>query len=440
MLHEVRLPQITLERLTDVVVLQVWLLFYAASKTSLKRSDKQDLADALNRSRRFSGRGNDIASWVWIARKNRFGLLKEFAEDTSDQQDVKKAWIRERYREILVLLDCPQGQVKPFDNNAAKPWQLKANEFFISFYEDVLRDSPKAVKKYTGFPPFIFSDPNARPFGAQDFLRAFQDFNQNELIICPACDEQRYSVSSGTVQDKYGNIIIYADIDHYLPKKYYPHLACHPYNLVPTCSTCNQRKKLDKDLLKKDSYRSNLEDIFQLYREKGLVENTYLEIDISSYPAPSKVGRLVPHANYSPRECISIMEQVYCIPSGWQQVLATLEGQLFRRLSFHLCSCGASFSLPSILDSLENYFDNLVKDWGLRMNTILEAWLLDHHIQEAKTIFNQAGQKIGNTAFLTDLENSCQPAKSETPTKLDPIEDRVRRVRQAREGRNQREN
>ncbi|MUH01143.1 hypothetical protein F7734_56315 [Scytonema sp. UIC 10036] len=71
MIHDVHLPDLTRERLTDVVVLQIWLLFYAASNSTL---DQTDCGDRLNRCPRFRGRGEKIAKWIGV--KTRIQLLK----------------------------------------------------------------------------------------------------------------------------------------------------------------------------------------------------------------------------------------------------------------------------------------------------------------------------------------------------------------------------
>jgi hypothetical protein len=164
-------------------------------------------------------------------------------------------------------------------------------------------------------------------------------------------------------------------------------------------------------------------------------DNTHLDIDVSRYPGPSIVGELIPNSAYAPRECISIMKEVYGIPDGWQQTLTTTENQLFQRLIFHLRSCGASFTFPSILKHLEDYFESIVREWGLKMNAILEAWLLNKHIDEARMAFESPSSQTYKTAFLADLDNNCRAPRNQPSTSSDPIQNRLRRVKAAKDER-----
>ena len=282
MIHNVHLPALTLERLTDVVVLQIWLLFYAASNSTL---DQIDCGDRLNRCHRFRGRGDKIARWIWQAPESRLKPLQYFAQDPTPIIDKRK-WVKRLACEAFRLLKKPNGTLEALDNKTRTPWQKVASDFLIGFYENVLREAGSPRKTNPGFPAYIFSGNNPSSFGAQDFLTAFQAANPT-LFICPACDESKYSTKAGSIK---------TDIDHYLPKSKYPHLACHPYNLVPSCPACNQRIKKTSDPLtcQKTSLgtRRKLEDIFCLYRESGLWNKTYLEVSPKSQNIPTEIGSL----------------------------------------------------------------------------------------------------------------------------------------------------
>jgi hypothetical protein len=442
MLHEVRLPQITLERLTDVVVLQIWLLFYAASKPSVGPGDQQDCADKLNNCPRFSGRGDEIAAWMWKAPKTRVEPLDKFASDLTGTQAQKKQWLQQISREIFGLLKQPSGSIEPFDEENAETWQITAANFFISFYEDILRQSSKSFslpvrssRSVVGFPPSIFSTTQAEQFGAQEFLAAFRDTNKPALTICPACDEQKYSVSAGRKFTNLGAVKIYADIDHYLPKSLYPHLACHPYNLVPSCTTCNQRKKLDNDPLESASSRNNLEDIFQLYREEGVAHNVFLEVDIDSHGTVN-LGQLQPKSGYSPRECITILREIYCIPDGWSEEAETIDERLFCRLRDHFEVNHSPFDEIQIIDWFDYFLSGRLREWGKEPYSILETWLLVAHIQETISVFDDAGNKVDNTEFLRELEANCgtqDSAISAQGLSKSNVQDRIREARSWRE-------
>jgi hypothetical protein len=64
MIHQIYLPEITRNRLTDVVALQVLLLTYAATRDTLNEAS---CAIYLDRCARFRGRGAQIAALIWRA-------------------------------------------------------------------------------------------------------------------------------------------------------------------------------------------------------------------------------------------------------------------------------------------------------------------------------------------------------------------------------------
>jgi len=436
MLHKVRLPQITRERLTDVVVLQIWLLFYAASKVSLEAEDKQDCASKLNKCPRFSGRGEDIANWIWQGKTKKFGLLKKFTEDNTGTQAEKKTWLKRLSCEAIGLLKQAKGSIEPLGENR-ESWQATAATFFIGFYEDVLRQAPKPTKNVVGFPPCLFSDPHASQFGAQEFLRAFHDKNKSKLTICPACDEASYSIYAGTVYTNTGEVKIEADIDHYLPKESYPHLACHPYNLVPTCLPCNQRKKRNKDPLSKTpSQRHNVEDIFQIYREAGLTESIYLEINLSSIRGVATISSFKSKTGYDARECISVLREIYQIPDGWQGKYETIEENLFKDLKHCFDINNSPFDSPEIIDWLDYHLSNIREKFGHQAYTILMAGLLTTYIKEAISTFDQKDRQISKTPLLEELELECGIQEQATSTRLlskPTVCSRIQRARKWRE-------
>jgi hypothetical protein len=282
-----------------------------------------DLIGALN----FQVEVVKLPPWIWKASEARLGPLKKLAEDSTVTAYHKKKGIQRLARDVFGLLKSADGSIDPFEGtergkllyqNLYKLLRGRAQAVSKNF-----SSSPKLNRSVVGFPSYIFSDPHATQFGAQEFLRLFLEENKSELTICPACDEVPYSISAGKIYINTGDKKIEADIDHYLPKTSYPHLSCHPFNLVPTCPFCNQRKKRDKDPLAKNvsgiSSRRNLNEIYQLYREEGSVNNTYLEINFSdSYKTP-QIVELIPKSGCNLREILPSIREIYQIPDGWQE-------------------------------------------------------------------------------------------------------------------------
>jgi hypothetical protein len=116
----------------------------------------------------------------------------------------------------------PIGHIDPHIRRTSSPWERAGAAFHRRFYVDLC--SP------AGLPGGVFSEPGASSFGRQDLLTAFKSTNRH-LHICAVCDETGYYTMP--------NDRIFAQIDHYLPESMFPHLACHPFNLIPICSYCN---------------------------------------------------------------------------------------------------------------------------------------------------------------------------------------------------------
>jgi len=96
-----------------------------------------------------------------------------------------------------------------------------------------------------------------------NFYSAFIEKNKH---ICPFC---------GLMQFKNPRGIRREDLDHYFHKSGFPLAAANMRNLVPTCGTCNQDYKKDKDILTDGS-------AFYPY---GTIPAIRLEIDCVAYPA-----------------------------------------------------------------------------------------------------------------------------------------------------------
>src|SRR5258708_24542212 len=258
MIHQVQPSEITCARLTDIVMLQMHFLHYAAFTPNFcKESCQTDLEDCA----RFQGRSEKIVNWIWDAPVNRRGKLQCFAQcyESTDEntqlseQQRKQAWVKRLSYEVHALSNNQDILIEEIYNEKTTPsWQKAGAEFLINFYDDLCSDAK--------LPAYLFTETGAQAFGRQAFLQEFKNANSN-LHVCAVCDESaHYTALKG---------MIYTDVDHYLPKSLYPHFSCHPYNLIPICLLCNQRMKGKKDPLARDNgQRRTLHEIFLPYQEK----------------------------------------------------------------------------------------------------------------------------------------------------------------------------
>lgn len=95
-------------------------------------------------------------------------------------------------------------------------------DLFHAFY---LRLGHRTADGWQGY--CFPSDDGWRSLSREDYAAAFQNANRNAqppLWVCPFCDGQ----------------IENPPLDHYYPKGRYPLLSCHPQNLVPICTKCNE--------------------------------------------------------------------------------------------------------------------------------------------------------------------------------------------------------
>jgi len=67
------------------------------------------------------------------------------------------------------------------------------------------------------------------------------------IKVCPYCNRSFLAVAEQK-KPKGTEDVLYFDIDHFFPKEKYPWLALSFYNLIPSCTICNQRIKGKKEL------------------------------------------------------------------------------------------------------------------------------------------------------------------------------------------------
>jgi len=308
-IHQVHLSDVTRRRLTDVVMLQLRLLRYAALTAT---PDAASCARYLDRCARFRGRGTQIAAWLWRA-PTRHRSLEAFAQGPGTE---KLQWYMRISHESLTFLRYPIGALFPHIARNATSWQRAGATFLQNFYDDL------CIR--LGLPGYIFSGSDAATFRRQELLREFVNANTH-LHVCAACDES----GSYTIVDN----SIRAGIEHYLSKSHYPHLACHPFNLLPICPLCNSFVKQEADPLGgRSARRRNLEDVCLPYREVGLGSRTYLQVRFGKAPTPTQLGPLRAREATDLRQRIAAFGAVYKIPQRWQGKVNTVGENLFRRI------------------------------------------------------------------------------------------------------------
>jgi hypothetical protein len=350
MIHALELPDITLKRLLDVVLLQMHLLFHAAEEQVI---DEKSVELYLRKKALFKSRSKEIAHWFWergttTRHEHLENFAKTYRSGTSKQeqdaeQQAKKDWCHRLLEEVAMLFSKDKDLVciKPYmeeediytsyysshsKDGKLPHWKAHAKEFLLYFYETCLEGDK-------GFPACFFSEAGAKNFGRQDLLAAFIEKNEKQEI-CAICNESQYYLQGEK---------IHAHLDHYLPKSKYPHFACHPYNLVPVCYFCNSPIKSEHDpFIDKDEVRrTSLHKETFPYHHFGLSQATYLQVKpgvkadlveiLDICPRPKLDGSLDSAAI---KEAITLQQELYHIPERWRKPGAMLKisDTLFRRM------------------------------------------------------------------------------------------------------------
>lgn len=378
MIHPVFLPDVTRKRLTDVVMLQLRLLSYAASTAVLEEAS---CARYLDRCARFRGRGSRIVAWLWRA-PGRRKPLETFAQGPTAE---KQAWSRRLAREALAFLRHPVGPLTSYVRRNAAPWQKAGAEFLLKFYDDLCTQP--------GLPGDLFSELAAPPFRRQDFLAGFVGANSH-LTVCAVCDESGYRT---VVEDS-----SIAGIEHYLPKSRYPHLACHPFNLLPICSLCNSVKR-DADLLKGPiETPRNLENVLLPYREQGLGSRTYLEVRFGGTSASTRLGQLQSRTGTDLRQRITAFGDIYKVPKRWRGQVETIGESLFRQMRRFLTGWNIARDNPlTLLGALDQLLYDLYENQGREPFAFAMTWWLAALInQEVEPATRSPSQSMPQVAAL----------------------------------------
>ena len=132
------------------------------------------------------------------------------------------------------------------------------------------------------------------------------------LHVCPACD--------GTWMEKTSTGIL-GSIDHFLPRSSYPALSVHPVNLLPICSTCNEKIKKNKDPLSEKHSRT-LPETFHSYIRPA---KDIVQVQVGSSWAIIDNGLCT-------RNQLFLFPDIFDLPGRWQQDSDEIDRVVRRRI------------------------------------------------------------------------------------------------------------
>ena len=317
MIHQVsKLPRAR-RLLTHIVALQTAVLEVAATESKDAVCDGaaffDELKAHLETKKRFGrkpGQASEVAEWVM---RKQTTLLKPLACFAAASPSQKEDFVQ-RIRHDVMLLYWPKAEsLRVAILRDADEWEKGAKDFLCAFYD---------LWSAHGFATCLFSPPLVESYTRQHFVREFEERNP-DLYLCAICDASAYR----TITDSR----LYTSVEHFFPRSIYPHLSCHPYNLIPICSSCNSFIKGEKDPMDKNT----LTDLILPYQGQGLRKLAYITLQ----PRDSwKKGlhpltiKMKPVQGVDLGRKLEAFNDLYQVEERWDSELEQIEEQAFRRM------------------------------------------------------------------------------------------------------------
>ena len=374
MIHQVQALSDDVVRLRALVELQLQLLELAATQSNV---DNASLESHLNGT--YRGNASQIAGWVG-RHGTLIGNLNTFA---AHPNTAEKIVLIDQMRVDANLLFTPAPKSLQVSYNCSSKtgsdpsWKCAASDFCLRFY-DIW-----GYSKNPGFPDYLFV---AAPMTGQmytrwDFIDGFLAAN-DALYLCAICDATAFR----TQVDSKGH----TGIEHFFPKSIYPHLAIHPYNLIPICTYCNNIKN-DDDLMQLCGTTLGIQELLLPYQthQPGLSQMAYVEVGFRGVPVagshPLEIKFKPASAFASAATLLNHFGTLYHVEERWNNQLDQIGEQVFRRIQQFLMAdvqMGNDLSDVGFLqERLELLMvltskENLGKD-PFGMATI---WMLKYHV------------------------------------------------------------
>lgn len=148
----------------------------------------------------------------------------------------------------------------------------------------------------------------------------YEEVNGEYGLVCPVCmKENLFGMGEG-------------EVDHYFPRKKYPALALHPYNLLPICSDCNgsRKKHIKNPIAGSDKGPGELLTVFLPYLRSGRDE---IEFRVSEDFQRRIVMEPGEKGNRYTKKRIDNMERLFQLGDRWSRVLSYVYEDIRAELS-----------------------------------------------------------------------------------------------------------
>ncbi len=264
---------------------------------------------------------DDAGGWFWkVYQKNKSwhasldALVTALASDLSAHRQVVLAFdndieFQNHLNDPLYSFQFPALPVS---------FRIAIKQLFELFYE---------YSKDTGYPEAVHGQ---RDFNLtrSSFIKSYEDNSANGILyVCPVCDKE---ISDEDTNSEIGS----CELDHFFAKSTYPFLSMHPFNLIPTCHTCNSTFKGAID---------PLADGIHAPASSGTFLNTYhphngrsiqdLGQIVVNRVKDSECQSLIQEKGGSASQRVSSAQRVYKLSTRWRSRLNTRPGVVPRLIS-----------------------------------------------------------------------------------------------------------
>jgi hypothetical protein len=166
----------------------------------------------------------------------------------------------------------------------------------------------------------IVRNGNMKDLNLRLLQEQYAEQNGERGRICPACvREILFNVGEG-------------ELDHYFPRKGYPMLILHPYNIVPLCSDCNgaRYKHTKNPIDEQDIGPGELQTVFLPYLRAADHE---VDLSVSEDHSRKIVMSPKPDSNMHTAKRIENTERLFKLGDRWSSVLSNVYDDLVAELS-----------------------------------------------------------------------------------------------------------
>lgn len=403
MIHNVRLPEDTKWYLWQIIQIQMDVLRCAS--TLAGGFTQGNLQTALETTVQ-APRAQNISQWVFSHKDTREGLL---LFSNHNNLGEKSTIVAEMQRDVNRLYTGTLTETLerrfPIPTRANPlPGYLDGTQQFLIYFYDFLEN---------GLPDLLFAENQYYypKFGRDQFFGAFDRENPGQYV-CAICDEHRFMT---ILRGKH-----FSDIEHYFPKSIYPHLVCHPYNLIPICKPCNTAH-LNTDPLLANDPRRLLGEIFLPYRNEGVIKQGLVKLNWQKTPANPKTPILSITSQKEPGDMVyaklQAFSEIYNIPGRWQGHIHQIGEQLWRYIRQYVrieIESGKDLDLLQLKSELEQLLEYFFEDLGKSPWAFVLIWYLGNILVEE--IETGIHSKKEDSPFLDTVKNLLENRSKNGPT------------------------